>query len=735
MYSRNTNQTQTPAQDSSTMEPTETGMLSVHDGSDEAEEHTSKILDDYADNLNIANDLDERTLGLVGMYVLSGVSSDKSSQKEWLTMVEDAQRLATLKKEPKSYPLPQSANIKYPLITNACYQFAAKTYPEVIKNARVAKGEVLAADPTGMYALLAEAMSLDMSARLLGSDTTWEKNLDQLLVTYANIGFVCKKKFYDTNKDCVDEVLCDYKDLIIRNATEIHCLGDLQRITHALHCTSNDLMEGMRSGIYCEEAVEEILARQDPDSNDLIDLYECHCFYDLDEDGYKEPYIVTVDSGSGKVLRIVARFNSEDVLYNDKKQVKKINACQYFVDFHFLPSPDGRFMSMGFGTLMLHLNETVNTILNQLIDAGTLANLQFGFIDSRLKVMGGQQFNDPGQWNMVKGVSSASGGRLQDMVLPLNYKEPSAVLFQLLGLVIQASKELSASTDIMSGQQDSQNSPANTTAILAEQGLKLFSSIQRRLYRSLKDEFGLIKELIKNYCDPTEVVMIGQQPLSVKELYSVPKVKIIPVADPNLSSDAQRMAKLQYLLQLMTQPGTAQYINGHAAVTAIVTGLQLPNPASFVQQPPQQPNPDMLKVQVKAQKDAADHEIKARGMDLKEKDYLTKLAKTEADIEEKQAKSYNLVTEADQMKHQSVISAAKVGVSVEKVKIDAAQAQHKQLSDSDMKLKQMHLDQQNADRTHELGMQEAENAKAIGSNTMDGTQSNESPPADNQGTL
>ncbi len=698
-------------------------------------EKPKTLLEKYTELDNIAEELDKEDLAEIGMEVLKGVQEDKTTQKEWLQNEDDAQRLATLKKEPKNYPLPQSANIKFPLITDACAQFAARTYPEIIKDGMVVKGEVLVEDPTGFLTDISKAISIHMSSLLLGEDTTWEKNLDQLLIMYANIGCVFKKKFYDSNKDCIDEVLCDYRDLIIRNDKDVHNISDLYRITHVLHVTTNDLLEGARSGIYCEDSVEEIINRQTPDSSNLIDLYECHCLYDLDDDDYKEPYIVTCEALTGKVLRIVARFQAKDIKYNSKKKIKKIIACQYFIDFHFLPSPDGRFLSMGFGTLMLHLNETINTILNQLIDAGTLANLQFGFIDSRVKFMGGQQFQDPGMWNMVKGVSSASGQKLSDMFLPMNYKEPSQVLFQLLGLLIDTGQKLTASTDIMSGQQNSQNSPANTTAILAEQGMKLFSNIQRRLYRSLKEEFGLIKELLMRYSDPKETVLVGAQHMvPIKELYSIPKIKVIPVADPNLSSDAQRMSKMQPLLQLMQNPETAQYINGQETVTAIIEGLRLPNPKRFVKAPQaQQPDPKMVQVQMQHQVKTQAEQTKSRGMDLKEKEYTAKLAKMEADIEEKQAKSYNLVTSADKMKHDGNMDEAKLHVDVQKTQLEHTSKAHQQMMDAALKTKELQLNAQHQAVTHDQNQQQIDQAgqandQTNGSNGVAQQPSNQSPP-------
>ena len=567
---------------------------------DGSESKGKSVLVEYSKSQNIAADLPLEQLQNISGKVLAGIGEDMTTQAKWMNDVEDALKLSRLHREPKNTPLPQSANIKYPLIRNACDQFAARTYPELIQDGKIVKTEV-AGVSNPMIDMIAYGVATHMSHQLLGADSCWEAGMDRLLNVLPNIGFVCKKTYYDsTEKKNVSDV-CYYKDLILRNDPSILSLSDLRRITHVLHVHPNDLVTMCRSGLYSEDVVEEILnLYSDGRINPSCDLLECHTFIDLDDDGYEEPYIVTIHKNTNKILRIIARYSPEDIELNDKDEVLRIKPCQYFTDYHFLPSPDGSFMSAGFGTLMLHLNETINTLLNQLIDAGTLANLQTGIIDSRIKLMGGQMMVEPGQWTKAKAVI---GQQLKDGFMPINYKEPSSVLYQLLGLLLQAGKELTSSTDAMQGLQNATNVPATSMLAMIEQGMKLYSAIQRRLYRSLKDEYQKIYMLNGKHLDEEDyIAVLGPEYQALPNIYKTKAVKVIPIADPNLSSDAQRLSQAQVVMGVANQPGSL--INQYQAQRRMLEAAKVPNIDALLPKQmanaPKPPDPKMIDVQNKA---------------------------------------------------------------------------------------------------------------------------------------
>lgn len=659
------------------------------------------ILENYVDKKNICDSLDEEQLAKCAMLVLHGVSEDESSQTKWMADTDDALKLSRLTKEPKNTPWDNASNIKYPLITTACYQFAARTYPELIQDGKIVKAQIEGRS-NPMLDMMSEGISTHMSYQLLGADSEWEESMDTLLVVLPNVGFLCKKTYYDSLKKKNISDVIHYKDLILRNDASIQCLDDLRRITQVLHMHPNDLISGCRSGLYYEDAIEEIMNYYtSPQANPACDLYEQHRFLDLDDDGYEEPYIVTVHKQTTKVIRIVARFEKSGIEFNEDKEVVRIAPTQYFTAYKFLPAPDGSFMSVGFGSLMLHLNETVNTILNQLIDAGTLANLKTGIIDSRVKIMGGQMRADPGQWTRVKGVN---GTALKDGFMPLDYKEPSTVLYQLLGLLLQASKELTSSTDAMQGMQNATNVPATSMLAMIEQGLKMFSAIQRRLYRSLKQEYQKLYILNGKHLDEQEyITVLGDDFKQLPNIYQTKAIKVIPVADPNLSSDAQRMAQAQALMVLAGKPG----INNAEIYTRYLESIKAPNPKSIVSPDPKAstpPDPKAMEMQAKAQTKSDEVKIKARAQELKEKEFAAKLSKIEAEITQMQSAALKNVAQSKQIEHSTGLDEFHAKLQAIKDQVNAVAQAHSQMSDQANQSAQLRLKQQELNQNHAENM-------------------------------
>lgn len=652
------------------------------------------ILEKYAKMDNIAEELDDYQRNMIAMRVVSSTNEDLQTMKIWLEQVDEAQRLAKLVREPKNTPLPQSASIKYPLITNACYQFHSRTYPELIQDGKLVKCAIIG-QPNQDLLDAADRISAHMSYQLLYQDSEWEAGMDTLLIVLPNIGFVLKKTYYDPLKgrNCSDVI--SYKDMIIRNAPDIHVLSDLRRITQRLYCHQNDLVENAREGCYLEEAVEEIGAYYaDNHMDPYCELLEQHTFIDLDEDGYAEPYVVTIHKDTMKLLRVKARFTKDNIEFTKKgKKVKRIEPIQYFTDYHLLPSPDGSFLSMGFGTLMLHLNETVNTILNQLIDAGTLATMQTGFMDSRIKMMGGQTMVDPGSWTRVKGVI---GQTLKDGMLPLNYKEPSAVLYQLLGLLIQTAKDLTSSTDAMQGLQNATNVPATSMLASIEQGMKLFSSIQKRLYRALKSEYHKIFILNKMYLEPhEEFEIVGGQSMVTSDDYHNPSIRVIPIGDPNMASTTQRLAQAQVTMNLLDKPGVSNYEIMHGLLSA----AQIPNidailPPANKDKIDNAPDPKMLEVQGKQQVAAANVQIKAKHQTMKENELAMKLAEAEAKITLMQANAVKSVADAKKTQHDGINQDMNLQLDTIKAHMNAATQAHQVNVNQDIANKNLDLQKQ-----------------------------------------
>lgn len=622
-------------------------------------------LKDYLQSINIATNLEESDLSQIGSRVVQGFDEDKASCAEWMQQVEDAQKLVKLVREPKNYPLPKSANIKYPLITSACSQFASRTYPEIIKNGRVVKAVVIGADPTGEKEKRAERVARHMSYQLLYESDEWEQTLDKLLIMLANVGFVCKKTFFDPFTNRNRSILCNYDELIIN--TNIPNLKEARRISHLLTVHLNDLIEGARSGIYLKAVIEELQNSTPSDRYDEpIELIEQHRYLDLDDDGYEEPYIVTYCKKNNKVIRIVARYTDVDIKVNENNEVLRISPIHYFTDFHFLPSPDGKFHSLGFGTLMLHLNETINTILNQLIDSGTLANLRGGYIDARLKLPSGQTLHDQGEWKRIKSVGMVN---LRDGILPIDYKEPSSVLFQLLNLLIQAGKDLSSSTEVLKGTQETSRSPASSVMAMIEQGLKELMAIQRRLYRSLKEEYQKLFRLNQIYLDPQEYTVILDEPLAIAQSdYETQSLDIMPIADPNLSNEMHRLVQDQALLAILDRPEPDK----HEILRRHLELLNVAAPEKILPPPqPNQPPPlDAVKLQGELEDKAKKLDLKEREVKLKEQQFEADLVKQKIELMKLYAETIKTMAEAEAAEQGQQLDIYTSHVNAVKTKID-----------------------------------------------------------------
>lgn len=515
---------------------------------------------------NIAELLEDETLAEIGRRVIQGYQLDEDSREEWLATVNQALDIAKQTQEVKNTPWPGASNIKFPLITQAAEDYSSRTFPQLIQNDRVVKTSIVGDDSSGAKQEQAANVERYMSFQLLTESETWEDGTDKLVKILPIVGTVFRKTYYDPIEDRVLSELCVPEKIVLNYC--VQSLETARRVTHILELYDNDIRERMAAGIYREVDLETLQPEPeavgiDPDAS--RDILEQHTYFDLDEDGYKEPYIVTVHKLSGTVLRIVNRFDS--VKKTTSGKVLRIVPHQFFTDYHFIKSPDGGFYSLGFGSLLLPLNAAINTLINQLVDAGTLNNKQGGFIGRGVRVKNGEFSFKMGEWKIL---DSAAGTDLAQNIFPMPTKEPSPTLLQLLQLLLQAGKELSSTTDVMQGKQPAQNVAQGTMAMLIEQGAKIFSAINKRLYRSLKKEFRKIFELNHKHLSNAQYQRVLDNPTAdVKHDFDPNNYDVFPVADPALSTAGQRLVKAQALGSI---PGINQYELGKYQLDA----LQIP---------------------------------------------------------------------------------------------------------------------------------------------------------------
>jgi chaperonin GroES len=599
-------------------------------------------LQEFIDKPNLTDELADEKLVEIGNKIISDYELDKTSRAPWEQINAEAMKLAKQVMEEKTFPWKDASNVKYPLVIMATIQLAATAYSQLIVNDRIVKAHVKKGvpDPDGQLEKQANIISDYMSEQLLIDNNTWEEGMDKLLHSWPILGTSFKKLYYDpiTKEPCYD--LCNPDDVVVNN--NIKSLETARRITHKVYYHKNDIIERIRAGIFRDVDLEKLtptttqaselaqdttgqpITSTSQDADGLLEFLEQHNYLDLDDDGYQEPYITTVHKDSGTVFRIVPRYDLDSIVLTEKEEIQRIEPINYFTDYHFIPSPDGGYYSIGFGTLLTPINKSINTLINQLIDAGTLANVQSGFANRALKPDNGEIQLEMGRFVYVNASRAES---LANQILPLPFKEPSQVLFSLLGLMIQTGKELANITEIMTGEQQVQNVPATTMLETLRQGLKVFNSIQRRLFRSLKKEFEILYRINRVYGNP-----------EIQQLFASNEINVKPVADPNLSSSAEKMARLNALpMAAQAFPGA---INVPAAAVEYLTGLEFKNVEKLIVQPdPQAPPPPDVQAKLTsaqaADKNATANLIKAQttvaGEQRKAVESAAKVKKMETD--------------------------------------------------------------------------------------------------------
>ena len=542
--------------------------------------------------------------------VLQGYIDDEVSRDEWLKSNTEWIKLATLIRENKVWPWPKASNIIYPLLATAAMQFSARAYPALVPtDGKIVKTKILQKDPQDPVYQAAERIGQHMSYQLLERIPDWEEDMDKLLMTMAISGLCFKKTYYDSASNYICSHLVYPENLCINYwATS---LDKAYRITELLYYTDNDLREKVQNEQYFLDEdfpSPTSITEQDQKKKPLVSgavppppgkstphtILSCHTFWDLDGDGYEEPYIITVHKEMKKVLRVSARWTMDKVYRDDEGKVKMIQPLQYFTDFPFIPNPDGSMYALGFGRLLGPLNQSSNTLINQLIDAGTLANMPSGFIGKGLRLRIGQTALSPGEFKVV----NATGEDLQKSIYHMQVPEPSTVLFQLLNMLIDSGNKLASIAEIFVGKMPGQNTPATTTQESIQQGMAVFTAIYKRVYRSLTKEFRKIYFFNKICPDIIEEESkLSGMPLQQSD-YNLPEWTIVPAADPTGDTNAMRMQKLQQLGQLL-QMGT---LDPMWYTKQVIDASDVPNGQQGMRQPsPPPPDPKLQTEQMKQQ--------------------------------------------------------------------------------------------------------------------------------------
>lgn len=607
--------------------------------------------------LNIADKLSKEDLASLGEVIHKNFENDLNSRAEWEKRNDESLKLALQVTEQKSFPWPGAANVKFPLITIAALQYHARSYPVLINSDQIVKCRVFGDDKDGMKQARAERVENHMSYQILEQDVDWESEMDKVLITQPIIGCAFKKTYFDPIKkhNISENILA--KDLVVNYWTK--SLDTAPRITQIMYLSKNDIYERVSRGLWLEEStdgatssveqsrlgitkdkVQGISQPEVTDSSTPIEILEQHCYLDLDGDGYEEPYIVFMNRKSKQIRRITARYFDSNIEWKDKDKkdvILSIKPETYFTKYPFIPSPDGGFYDLGFGSLLGPLNESINTIINQLVDAGTMSNTAGGFLSRGIKLRSGTNSFAPNEWKPV----DTTGDDLRKGIMPLPVREPSNVLFTLLNLLINYGERIGGSVDILTGQNPGQNTPAETSRTMAEQGMKIFSGIFKRTYRSLRDEFRKMYRLNQLYLDDKVEYMSDAVGIGIIKYddYRGDVSDVRPTADPHIVSDSQRAMQATMLTQRASQ---VQGYNTYEVEKAFLKSLRVSNIDQVFPDPkgpnavPPAVNPKIQIEQIKAQSKQASDELQ----------FKLGLMQLMQQAEESQAKVHKLEAEA-----------------------------------------------------------------------------------------
>jgi len=506
---------------------------------------------------NLADILPEDILEPIGNEMVDNYMEYKSSRKDWEQSYIQGLDLLGFKYENRTEPFQGASGATHPVLAEAVTQFQAQAYKELLPAEGPVRTDVIGVDSPPVQQQ-SQRVKDYMNYLLMDQMEEYEPEFDQMLFHLPLAGSTFKKVYYDQLLGRAVSKFIPAEDLIVPyTATS---LDEAESIIHSLKISENDLRKSQVSGFYSDVELgppgidnnDELTKKEREISGtkktgkqeDVYNVLECHVNLDLEgfEDidgegeptGIKLPYIVTVEEASRKILSIKRNYAPEDA----KK--KKI---QYFVHFKFLPGLG--FYGFGLIHMIGGLSRTATAALRQLLDAGTLSNLPAGFKQRGVRVRDEASPIQPGEFKDV----DAPGGSLRDAFFPLPYKEPSQTLLSLMGIVVGAGQRFAAIADMQVGDGN-QGAAVGTTIALLERGSRVMSAIHKRLYAAMKKEFKFLGTIIAQYLPPEYPYDVVGGARTIKQIDFDDRIDIIPVADPNIFSQAQRISLAQTQLQL-----------------------------------------------------------------------------------------------------------------------------------------------------------------------------------------
>ena len=578
----------------------------IEEPTDMLEEEDGSVVFNFEDALeeqlqaepdaNLAEVLDDGVLSDISGDLIGLYKEDRSGRQEWEDAYKNGLDLLGVKYQEREEPFRGASGVTHPVIAEAITQFQAQAYKELLPSSGPVRTQVMGSATPEVEAQ-AQRIQEFMNYQITHVMEEYDPEMDRLLFYLPLAGSAFKKIYYDEILGRAVSRFVPADDLIVPyNATD---LASASRVVHVIRMSSNDVRKFQAGGFYREielqpyETADEVRSKerelsgiQKTTDDEDCTLLEIHTELDLpgfehvsplddEQTGIKLPYIVTIDEGSSKVLSIRRNWKEGDDLF------RKI---QYFAHYKFLPGLG----FYGFGLLHMigGLGRSATSILRQLIDAGTLANLPAGFKARGIRIRDADEPLSPGEFRDI----DVPGGALKDSILPLPYKEPSQTLMALLGFVVDAGRRFAAIADLQIGDGN-QNAAVGTTVALLERGSKVMSAIHKRLYYAQKQEFRMLAKVFAESLPAVYPYSVWGADATVKQTDFDERVDVIPVSDPNIFSMSQRLALAQTQLQLAQS--NPQMHNLYEAYRRIYEAIGVQNIESLLPapQPPQPIDP------------------------------------------------------------------------------------------------------------------------------------------------
>jgi hypothetical protein len=501
--------------------------------------------DEFNDNL--AEEMDEGQLTQLSGDLLGEYDADINSRKDWLTTYVDGLELLGLKVEDRTEPWPGACNVYHPLMTEALVKFQAETMMETFPAAGPVK-TVIIGKQTREKEDAAERVKDDMNYQLTDMMPEYRPEHERMLWGLGLSGNSFKKVYYDPSLERQVAIYVPAEDIVVPYGASN--LETAERVTHVMRKTKNELHKLQVAGFYrdvdlgepyldIDEAEKKIAEKLgfNPTEDDRYKILEMHVNIDLEngdsEDGIALPYVITIEKGTGTILAIRRNWNPDDKLKSKR---------QHFVHYGYIPGFG--FYCFGLIHLIGAFAKSGTMILRQLVDAGTLSNLPGGLKSRGLRIKGDDTPIAPGEFRDV----DVPSGAIRDNILPLPYKEPSQVLNQLMNQIIEEGRRFASAAD-MKVSDMSANSPVGTTLAILERTLKVMSAVQARIYYAMKQEFKLLKGIIRDYT-PEEYSYDPEVGDRRAKQADYDNVDVIPVSDPNAATMSQKVVQYQAVMQM-----------------------------------------------------------------------------------------------------------------------------------------------------------------------------------------